>query len=158
MTSHAIGLEDLATRFQTASKSLGRSYRELHGRVQSLTAELGREREERIRMERLAAISGTTIERGHESIEPAPTRMSVDRFPTCLLPVFTNLTGILQVVLRISFDWIVTRYNDRAPTILVRCGMRTTSKLIAAHTDFDPSDCLCMARFAANTQRWIYYL
>src|SRR5581483_5055694 len=56
MSGHSVSLEYLVTRFQVASESLERSYRELQGRVQSLTAELEREREERIRLERLAAM------------------------------------------------------------------------------------------------------
>jgi signal transduction histidine kinase len=63
-------LEDLVTRFQSASESLERSYRELQGRVQSLTAELEREREERIRLERLAAMGEMAIELAHEIRNP----------------------------------------------------------------------------------------
>src|SRR2546425_8917906 len=65
-----ISLEDLVTRFQTASESWERSYRELQGRVQSLTAELEREREERIRLERLAAISEMAMDLAHEMSNP----------------------------------------------------------------------------------------
>ncbi len=70
MSSHAITLEDLVTRFQSASESLERSYRELQGRVQSLTAELEREREERIRLERLAAMGEMAMELAHEIRNP----------------------------------------------------------------------------------------
>src|SRR5262249_44609343 len=63
-------LEDLVTRFQSASDSLERSYRELQGRVQSLTAELEREREERIRLERLAAMGEMAMELAHEIRNP----------------------------------------------------------------------------------------
>src|SRR5437773_11226662 len=70
MSTHAIGLEDLITRFQSASQSLERSYGELQGRVESLTAELEREREERIRLERLAAMGEMAMELAHEIRNP----------------------------------------------------------------------------------------
>jgi signal transduction histidine kinase len=70
MSGHAITLEDLVTRFQSASESLERSYRELQGRVQSLTKELEREREERIRLERLAAMGEMAMELAHEIRNP----------------------------------------------------------------------------------------
>src|SRR5436305_15264709 len=65
MSGHAITLEDLVTRFQSASESLERSYRELQGRVQSLTEELERGREERIRLERLDAMGEIAMELAH---------------------------------------------------------------------------------------------
>lgn len=70
MSGHAITLENLVTRFESASESLERSYRELQGRVQSLTAELEREREERIRLERLAAMGEMAMELAHEIRNP----------------------------------------------------------------------------------------
>src|SRR3989442_14203632 len=70
MSGRAITLEDLVTRFQSASESLERSYRELQGRVQSLTAELEREREERVRLERLAAMGEMAMELAHEIRNP----------------------------------------------------------------------------------------
>jgi two-component system sensor histidine kinase FlrB len=70
MSGHAVSLEDLVTRFQSTSESLERSYRELQGRVQSLTAELEREREERIRLERLAAMGEMAMELAHEIRNP----------------------------------------------------------------------------------------
>jgi signal transduction histidine kinase len=70
MAGRAITLEDLVTRFQSASESLERSYRELQGRVQSLTEELEREREERIRLERLAAMGEMAMELAHEIRNP----------------------------------------------------------------------------------------
>jgi len=70
MSGHAVTLEDLVTKFQYASESLERSYRELQGRVQSLTAELEREREERIRLERLAAMGEMAMELAHEIRNP----------------------------------------------------------------------------------------
>src|SRR5947199_9366338 len=70
MSGHAVTLEDLVTRFQSASESLERSYRELQGRVQSLTAELEKEREERVRLERLAAMGEMAMELAHEIRNP----------------------------------------------------------------------------------------
>ena len=70
MSGNAITLEDLLLRFQSASESLERSYRELQGRVQALTAELEREREERIRLERLAAMGEMAMELAHEIRNP----------------------------------------------------------------------------------------
>src|SRR5204862_1472867 len=70
MSGNAISLEDLLLRFQSASESLERSYRELQGRVQALTAELEREREERIRLERLAAMGEMAMELAHEIRNP----------------------------------------------------------------------------------------
>jgi two-component system sensor histidine kinase FlrB len=66
----SVSLEDLVTRFQSASDSLERSYGELQGRVQSLTEELEREREERIRLERLAAMGEMAMELAHEIRNP----------------------------------------------------------------------------------------
>lgn len=63
-------LADLVERFQTASQSLERSYGELQVRVQSLTAELERERGERIRLERLAAMGEMALELAHEIRNP----------------------------------------------------------------------------------------
>src|SRR5437879_7692531 len=70
MSAYAITLEDLVARFQSASESLERSYRELQGRVQSLTAERERERGERIRLERLAAMGETAMELAHAIRNP----------------------------------------------------------------------------------------
>ena len=70
MSGNAISLEDLITRFQSASESLEHSYRELQGRVQSLTEELEKEREERIRLERLAAMGEMAMELAHEIRNP----------------------------------------------------------------------------------------
>src|SRR6516225_2416616 len=70
MSGVPVSLEDLVTRFQSASESLERSYRGLQGRVQSLTAELEREREERIRLERLAAMGEMAMELAHEIRNP----------------------------------------------------------------------------------------
>jgi signal transduction histidine kinase len=70
MSGNAISLENLITRFQSASESLEHSYRELQGRVQSLTKELEREREERIRLERLAAMGEMAMELAHEIRNP----------------------------------------------------------------------------------------
>jgi signal transduction histidine kinase len=70
MNGNVISLEDLITRFQSASDSLERAYRELQARVQSLTEELEREREERIRLERLAAMGEMAMELAHEIRNP----------------------------------------------------------------------------------------
>src|SRR2546428_269712 len=70
MSGHAISLEDLSSRFQSVAQSLERSYRELQGRVQSLTAELEREREERVRLERLAAMGEMAMGLAHEIRNP----------------------------------------------------------------------------------------
>src|SRR5262245_42532031 len=70
MSGHAISLEDLITRFQSASNSLEQAYRELQSRVQSLTEELEKEREERIRLERLAAMGEMAMELAHEIRNP----------------------------------------------------------------------------------------
>ncbi len=63
-------LEDLVSKFQVASESLERSYRELQGRVQSLTDELEQEREQRIQLERLAAMGEMAMELAHEIRNP----------------------------------------------------------------------------------------
>src|SRR5947209_4348962 len=70
MSGHAVTLEDLVASFQSASDSLERSYRELQGRVVSLTAELEKEREERVRLERLAAMGEMAMELAHEIRNP----------------------------------------------------------------------------------------
>ena len=70
VSGHGVSLEDLVTRFQSTSESLERSYRELQGRVQSLTAELEREREQRIRLERLAAMGEMAMELAPEIRNP----------------------------------------------------------------------------------------
>jgi two-component system sensor histidine kinase FlrB len=70
VNQHALNLEDLVTRFQSASTSLERSYRELQGRVESLTEELTKEREERVRLERLAAMGEMAMELAHEIRNP----------------------------------------------------------------------------------------
>jgi two-component system sensor histidine kinase FlrB len=68
--SHVVNLEILINRFQSASLSLEQAYQELQGRVQSLTGELEREREERIRLERLAAMGEMAMELAHEIRNP----------------------------------------------------------------------------------------
>jgi signal transduction histidine kinase len=70
MSEHAARLGDLIVRFQSASESLERVYSELQERVQSLTQELEREREERIRLERLAAMGEMAMELAHEIRNP----------------------------------------------------------------------------------------
>jgi len=70
MRGSTISLEALITRFQSTSESLERTYNELQGRVQSLTAELEREREERTRLERLAVMGEMAMELAHEIRNP----------------------------------------------------------------------------------------
>src|SRR4026207_2030424 len=70
MSRHVMMLEDLVTRFQAASESLETSYRELQARVETLTEELEREREEKIRLERLAAMGEMAMELAHEIRNP----------------------------------------------------------------------------------------
>jgi two-component system sensor histidine kinase FlrB len=70
MSATAVSLEELICRFQSASETLEHAYRELQGRVQSLTEELERERVERIRLERLAAMGEMAMELAHEIRNP----------------------------------------------------------------------------------------
>src|SRR6059036_201322 len=70
MRENAAGLQDLIARFQSASVSLEQSYGELQGRVRSLTVEVEREREERVRLERLAAMGEMAMELAHEIRNP----------------------------------------------------------------------------------------
>jgi two-component system sensor histidine kinase FlrB len=70
VSGQAVSLEELITRFQSASESLECAYRELQSRVQSLTQELEKEREERIRLERLAAMGEMAMELAHEIRNP----------------------------------------------------------------------------------------
>lgn len=61
---------DLILTFQSASEALEKSYRELQDRVQALTAELEKERGQRIRLERLAAMGEMAMELAHEIRNP----------------------------------------------------------------------------------------
>ena len=70
MSAQIVSLEHLITRFQSTSESLERSYRDLQEHVQTLTAELEREREERVRLERLAAMGEMAMELAHEIRNP----------------------------------------------------------------------------------------
>jgi two-component system sensor histidine kinase FlrB len=70
MGSPTDSLADLVTRFQNVSESLEHSYHELQERVQSLTAQLERERHERFRLERLAAMGEMAMELAHEIRNP----------------------------------------------------------------------------------------
>src|SRR5262245_28634956 len=70
MSATAISLEELICRFQSASETLEHAYRELQGRVQCRTEELEREREERGRLERLAAMGEMAMELAHEIRNP----------------------------------------------------------------------------------------
>ena len=64
------GFEDLIASFQTTSQSLERSYMRLQERVRTLSAELAEEREQRIRLERLAAMGEMAMELAHEIRNP----------------------------------------------------------------------------------------
>src|SRR5437773_10469197 len=63
-------LKDLVLTFQSASQALEKSYRELQNHVRILTEELEREREERIRLERLAGMGEMAMELAHEIRNP----------------------------------------------------------------------------------------
>jgi signal transduction histidine kinase len=63
-------IEDLVNRFQSASQSLEKSYAELQERVRILTKQLQKERDERIRLERLAAMGEMAMELAHEIRNP----------------------------------------------------------------------------------------
>jgi two-component system sensor histidine kinase FlrB len=69
-TSQQELLEELAERFQAASSSLERTYAELKDRVATLSNELAQEREERIRLERMAAMGEMAMELAHEIRNP----------------------------------------------------------------------------------------
>ena len=63
-------LKDLVLTFQSASETLEKSYRELQDRVRILTSELEKERDQRIRLERLAAMGEMSMELAHEIRNP----------------------------------------------------------------------------------------
>lgn len=63
-------LKDLVLTFQSASQALEKSYSDLQARVHDLTAELEREREQRIQLERLAAMGEMAMELAHEIRNP----------------------------------------------------------------------------------------
>jgi signal transduction histidine kinase len=69
-STHTEMLADLVERFQAASLSLEHSYSELQERVQTLSAELEQEREQRIRLERMAAMGEMAMELAHEIRNP----------------------------------------------------------------------------------------
>jgi two-component system OmpR family sensor kinase len=87
VSGHAEKLEDLKMRFQSSSESLECSYRELQGRVQSLTAEIDRERKERIRLPHVPAPEGTSVFRLLEGIraflEPVAERKHIQIATEC---------------------------------------------------------------------------
>ena len=64
------GFEDLISKFQSTSESLERSYRHLQDRVRELSSELEQEREQRIQLERLAAMGEMSMELAHEIRNP----------------------------------------------------------------------------------------
>ena len=63
-------LKDLVLTFQSASQALEKSYSDLQERVRILSADLEREREQRIRLERLAAMGEMAMELAHEIRNP----------------------------------------------------------------------------------------
>src|SRR5215510_7881459 len=63
-------LKDLVLTFQSASEALEKSYSELQDRVRVLTSELEKERDQRIRLERLAAMGQMAMELAHEIRNP----------------------------------------------------------------------------------------
>src|SRR5262245_26545223 len=63
-------LEELIERFRSSSESLERSYSQLQQRVKAVSAELEKEREERIRLERMAAMGEMAMELAHEIRNP----------------------------------------------------------------------------------------
>ena len=63
-------LKDLVLTFQSASQALEKSYSDLQDRVHILTADLEREREQRIQLERLAAMGEMAMELAHEIRNP----------------------------------------------------------------------------------------
>ena len=69
-SAHLKGFEDLISKFQATSVSLERSYRQLQDRVRELSAELDGEREQRIRLERMAAMGEMAMELAHEIRNP----------------------------------------------------------------------------------------
>jgi two-component system sensor histidine kinase FlrB len=70
MRSEKFLLKDLVLTFQGASQALEKSYRELQNHVRILTEDLEREREMRIRLERLAAMGEMAMELAHEIRNP----------------------------------------------------------------------------------------
>src|SRR5262245_44140150 len=63
-------LEELIERFRASSESLELSYSQLQQRMTALSAELEKEREERIRLERMAAMGEMAMELAHEIRNP----------------------------------------------------------------------------------------
>jgi len=70
MRSEKFLLQDLVLTFQGASEALEKSYRELQNHVRILSEDLEREREKRIRLERLAAMGEMAMELAHEIRNP----------------------------------------------------------------------------------------
>ncbi len=63
-------LKDLVLTFQSASEALEKSYRELQDRVRILTSDLEQERDQRMRLERLAVMGEMSMELAHEIRNP----------------------------------------------------------------------------------------
>jgi two-component system sensor histidine kinase FlrB len=70
MSRHVTKLEDLITRVQSASESIGQSCQELQGLAQTLGAELERDRQNRLWAERLAPGGDVVMELAHEIRNP----------------------------------------------------------------------------------------
>src|SRR5215468_7546597 len=153
MSGVPVSLEDLVTRFQSASDSLERSYRELQGRVQSLTADLEREREGRIRLERFAAMGEMAMELAHEirnplgSIELYASMLEGDYAEQIVRSVRLlnhSVTNILQ------FGKPIMPMPERMPVRPLLEGIRVFLEPMAAQkqiqivTDCDP-DCFVVA-------------
>src|SRR5581483_209194 len=129
MSGQSVSLEDLVTRFQSASESLERSYRELQGRVQSLTAELEREREERIRLERLAAMGEMAMELAREIRNPLG---SIELYASMLEGEYAE-----QIVQSVGL------WNNSVTNVLQPVAQQ---KRIGIVTDCDP-DCSAVADY-----------
>lgn len=153
MSGNAISLEELIIRFQSASQTLEQAYRELQGRVQSLTQELEREREERIRLERLAAMGEMAMELAHEIRNPLG---SIELYASMLEGEYAE--QILQSVRMLNHSVTnVLQFGKPIFPVLARISIRrllegirgflqpiAEQKKIQIATDCDP-DCYALA-------------
>jgi len=155
VSGHGVSLEDLVTRFKSASESLERSYRELQGRVQSLTAELEREREQRIRLERLAAMGEMAMELAHEIRNPLG---SIELYASMLEGEFAeqivrsvrllnhSVTNVLQFgkpIVPVPIRMSVYRLLEGIRVFLQPVAQQKAVQIV---TDCDP-DCFAVADF-----------
>jgi signal transduction histidine kinase len=74
-------LQNLMSQFQAVSQSLEHSYAELQQRVQILSAELKKERQKTVRLQRLAAMGEMAMELAHEIRNPLA---SIELYATML--------------------------------------------------------------------------